>query len=180
MTGGPGDRAAQESPSQQNATREKVATGGQHERHRLSWLETARLQPCGYRLGAGMQSRIGDLLDVLVLHIQSNVPALRVYACVPIKHLDQGCGSNGYPIDSFVHARLDCREEHAACPYAGPVHGLNEVAEHFCGGQHLFWQLHAKSTFEAEQSSIRPRLSKPRSRSNALSSVTVRALCLWG
>src|SRR5712691_846706 len=30
------------------------------------------------------------------------------------------------------------------------------------------------------KSSIRPRLSKPRSRSNALSRVTVRALCLWG
>ena len=152
MTGGPGDRAAQESPSQQNAikTREKVATGGQHERHRLSWLETARCSPCGYRLGAGMQSRIGDLLDVLVLHIQNNVPALRVYACVPIKHLDQGCGSSGYPIDSFVHARLDCRER-SSLSLCWPVHGRNEVAEHFRGGQHLFWQLHAKSTFEAEQ-----------------------------
>jgi hypothetical protein len=31
------------------------------------------------------------------------------------------------------------------------VHGLNEVAEHFRGGQYLFWQLHTKSTFEAEQ-----------------------------
>ena len=109
------------------------------------------MQPCGDRLGAGMQCRIGDLLDVLVLHVQGNVPALRVYACVPIQHLDQGGGSSGYPIDSFAHASLDCRGNAQRCPYTGLVHGLHEVAEHFRGGQHLFWQLHTKSTFEAEQ-----------------------------
>ena len=54
-------------------------------------------------------------------------------------------------LDSFVHARLDCRENAPPCPYAGPVHGLNEVAGHFRSGQHLFVQLHTKSTFEAEQ-----------------------------
>ena len=143
----------QESPSQQNAIKaqEKVATGGQHERHGLSWLETARLQPCGDRLGAGMQSRIGDLLDALVLHVQSNVPALRVYACVPIKHLDQGCGSNGYPIGSFAHASLDCRGNAQRCPYASLVYAATRSRSTSAVVAALFGQLHPKSTFEAEQ-----------------------------
>jgi hypothetical protein len=97
-----------------------------------------------------MQSPIGDLLAVLVLHVQSNVSALRVYACVPIKHLDQGGGSNGYPIGSCAHASLDCCGNTQRCPYTGFVHSCDEVAEHFCSGQHLFGQLYPKSTFEAE------------------------------
>ena len=31
------------------------------------------------------------------------------------------------------------------------VYGRDEVAEHFCSGQHLLGQLHPKSTFETEQ-----------------------------
>ena len=79
------------------------------------------------------------------------MPALGVYACMPIKHLDQGSGPSRYPVDSVAHTALDCRWDTQHCPRTGPVHSLHEVAEHFSRGEYLFWQLHTKSTFETQQ-----------------------------
>src|SRR6266849_7235897 len=74
-----------------------------------------------------------------------------MHAGMPVKHLNQGGGPSGYPVDSWDHGRLDCGCGVEHCPGARTVHGLDEVTWYFSCSQYLLRQLDAKGTFEAEQ-----------------------------
>src|SRR5437667_12870949 len=75
-----------------------------------------------------------------------------MHAGMPIKHLTQGGGISGYPVDSGDHDRLDCGCSAEPCPRARRIeHGLDEVTLDFSCSQYLLRQLDVNGTFKAEQ-----------------------------
>src|SRR5215471_12898500 len=77
---------------QQDAVKasEKVAAGGQHERHGLPWLQCLGLETCGHRRSTVVEGRIGDLFDLLIGAVQGNMATLRVDLRVPSEDFHEG------------------------------------------------------------------------------------------
>ena len=70
-------------------TEEVITAGREHDRHGLRRLEPGFDQPRRYRLGAGSQVGISQIVFTLVLVVKMDVQLVRMPCYMPVEYLDQ-------------------------------------------------------------------------------------------